>query len=59
MYFYNQNDKLYQALIVDSEISEGEYRYKVHYKGWNKRRDEILPERKIIKQIFECPSEVK
>ena len=44
---------------MDSEISEGEYRYKVHYKGWNKRRDEILPERKIIKQIFECPREVK
>lgn len=31
-------------------MSKKECPYKVHYKGWNKRLDEFLPEGRIIKE---------
>ena len=45
-----QKGQLYDAIITDVvQGPGGNFKYKVHYKRWNKRLDEFLPFEKITK----------
>lgn len=45
-----QKGQLYDAIIMEvGETLDSQYKYKVHYKRWNKRLDEFVPASRIVK----------
>lgn len=53
----HKRGQLYDAIITEIVRGpDGNYKYKVHYKRWNKRLDEFLPLEKITKIDSECIS---
>lgn len=53
-----QRGQLYDAIITEiAQDPGGDFKYKVHYKRWNKRLDEFLSGEKITKIDSECAIE--
>jgi len=54
---YSENEKIlayhkgliYEAKILKVETKEGAPIYTIHYSGWNKNWDEVVPEDRLLK----------
>merc|ERR1712129_91521 len=45
----DSSDNIYEAKILERKMDKNKAQYKIHYKGWNKRWDEWISPRRLLK----------